>query len=85
MCIRDSVMGARPGDIDPGLFYFLARTEGMTAPQFQRMVNHESGMLGVSGISSDLRDLLAKEASHAPAADAIELFCYCLLYTSRCV
>jgi len=70
------VMGARPGDIDPGLFYFLARTEGMTAPQFQRMVNHESGMLGVSGISSDLRDLLAKEASQAPAADAIELFCY---------
>jgi acetate kinase len=53
------VMNTRSGDLDPGLNYFLARTEGMTASQFQYMVNHESGLLGVSGTSSDLRDLCA--------------------------
>ena len=70
------VMGTRTGDLDPGLVYYLARTERMTAAQFQRMVNHESGLLGVSGTSSDLRDLCAREASDARAAEAVELFCY---------
>jgi acetate kinase len=70
------VMGTRTGDLDPGLVYYLARTEGMTAAQFQKMVNHQSGLLGVSGTSSDLRDLCAREASDARAADAVELFCY---------
>jgi acetate kinase len=70
------VMGTRTGDLDPGLAYFLARTGRMTAARFQRMVNHESGLLGVSGTSSDLRDLLAGEAGDARAADAVALFCY---------
>jgi acetate kinase len=70
------VMGTRSGDLDPGLVYYLARTEGMTAAKFQKMVNHESGLLGVSGTSSDLRDLCAREASDPRAADAVELFCY---------
>jgi acetate kinase len=70
------VMSTRTGDLDPGLVYYLARTERMTAAQFQRMVNHESGLLGVSGTSSDLRDLLAKEAGDARAAEAVALFCY---------
>lgn len=70
------VMSTRTGDLDPGLFYYLARTEGMTAPQFQRMVNHESGLLGVSGTSSDIRDLCAREATDPRAAAAVELFCY---------
>ena len=70
------VMGTRTGDLDPGLVYYLARTERMTAAQFQRMVNHESGLLGVSGTSSDLRDLCAREAFDARAAEAVELFCY---------
>jgi acetate kinase len=48
----------------------------MTAAQFQRMVNHESGLLGLSGTSSDLRDLLAREARDPRAADAVALFCY---------
>src|SRR6202140_356691 len=48
----------------------------MTAAQFQKMVNHESGLLGVSGTSSDVRDLLAREARDARAADAMALFCY---------
>jgi acetate kinase len=70
------VMSTRTGDLDPGLAYYLARTERMTAARFQRMVNHESGLLGVSGTSADLRDLLAREARDARAADAVALFCY---------
>ena len=70
------VMSSRTGDLDPGLAYFLARTEGMTAARFQRMVNRESGLLGVSGTSPDLRDLLAREARDPRAAIAVELFCY---------
>ena len=70
------VMSTRTGDLDPGLVYYLARTERMTAAQFQRMVTHESGLLGVSATSSDLRDLLAREAGDARAAEAVGLFCY---------
>ena len=70
------VMSTRTGDLDPGLVYYLARTERMTAARFQRMVNHESGLLGVSTISSDLRDLLAQEAGDVRAAEAVALFCY---------
>jgi acetate kinase len=70
------VMSTRTGDLDPGLVYYLARAEGMTAAQFQHMVNHESGLLGVSGTSPDLRDLLARERNDVRAAEAIELFCY---------
>ena len=67
---------AFPKGIDPSLAYFLARTEQMSAARFQKMVNHESGLLGVSGTSSDVRDLLAKEASDERAAEAVALFCY---------
>ena len=70
------VMSTRTGDLDPGLVYYLARTERMTAARFQRMVNHESGLLGVSGTSSDLRDLLEREAVDVRAAEAVTLFCY---------
>ena len=70
------VMSTRTGDLDPGLGYYLARTERMSAARFQRMVNHESGLLGVSGTSSDLRDLCAREAVDKRAAVAVDLFCY---------
>ncbi len=69
-------MGTRSGDLDPGLASYLARTEQMSAAQFDDMVNHESGLLGVSGISPDVRDLLAREANDPSAADAVSLFCY---------
>lgn len=69
-------MGTRTGDIDPGLVRFLAQTEGMDAQAFDHMVNHEAGLLGVSGTSSDLRELLATEASDHRAAEAVDLFCY---------
>jgi acetate kinase len=70
------VMGTRAGDIDPGLVAFLARTEGMTPERFDRMVSRESGLLGISETSSDVRDLLAKRGSDIRAAEAVELFCY---------
>ena len=69
-------MGTRSGDLDPGLVDYLARTEGMTAAQFQDLVNHRSGLLGVSEISSDVRELLKQETSDVRAAEAIDLFCY---------
>lgn len=70
------VMSTRTGDLDPGLVYYLARAEAMTAAQFQHMVNHESGLLGVSGTSPDVRDLLARERKDVRATEAVELFCY---------
>lgn len=70
------VMSTRSGDLDPGLLSFLARSEQMTPAKFDRMVNRESGLLGVSEISSDLRDLIALEADDVRAAEAIALFCY---------
>lgn len=70
------VMGTRAGDLDPGLLSFLVRTEGMSPAGFERMVNHESGLLGVSGTSADIRDLLRREAKDTRAAEALALFCY---------
>ncbi len=69
-------MSTRSGDLDPGLVSYLSRTEGMTAEQFHTMVNTESGLLGVSETSSDIRDLLAREGSDVRAAEALALFCY---------
>ena len=70
------VMSTRSGDLDPGLVAFLGRAEQMTETQFDRMIHHESGLLGVSEISSDMRDLLAREAADVRAAEAVALFCY---------
>ena len=70
------VMSTRSGDLDPGLAPYLARTEQMTTSQFYKMVNHESGLLGVSETSSDMRDLCASETSDVRAAEAVALFCY---------
>jgi acetate kinase len=70
------VMGTRSGDIDPGLFRFLARAEKMTAGQMDHMLNHESGLLGVSELSADARELLERESSDVRAAEALALFCY---------
>jgi len=70
------VMGTRSGDLDPGLMGYLALTDSMTAAQFQTMVNHESGLLGISETSADVRDLLAREPDDPRAAEALALFCY---------
>jgi acetate kinase len=70
------VMGSRCGDIDPDLVRFLMRAQGLTIDQFHNLVNHESGLLGVSETSSDLRDLLSRQADDVRAAEAVALFCY---------
>jgi acetate kinase len=69
-------MGTRSGDLDPGLAWYLARTEGMDAKHFNDMVNHRSGLLGVSETSADMKVLLDQEAADVRAAEAIALFCY---------
>ena len=69
-------MSTRSGDLDPGLAWYLARSETMSAEQFHRMVNHESGLLGISETSSDMRDLLARETADVRAAEAVALYCY---------
>ena len=70
------VMSTRPGDLDPGLFTYLARVKGMTGEQFHQMINKQSGLLGVSETSPDMRDLLAREGADVRAAEAVALFCY---------
>jgi acetate kinase len=70
------VMSSRSGDLDPGLVSFLAATESMDAAGFERMVTHESGLLGISETSSDIRDLLEKENTDVRAAEAVTVFCY---------
>jgi acetate kinase len=70
------VMSTRPGDLDPGLFTYLARVEGMTGEQFHQMINKQSGLIGISETSPDMRDLLARETADVRAAEAVALFCY---------
>ena len=69
-------MSTRSGDLDPGLVWYLARTEKICATQFNEMVNSKSGLLGISETSSDMRDLLNRETHDMRAAEAVALFCY---------
>jgi acetate kinase len=69
-------MSTRSGDLDPGLLWYLARTEGLDARRFNEMVNFQSGLLGVSETSSDMHDLLDRETQDVRAAEAVALFCY---------
>ena len=68
------VMGTRPGDLDPGVLVHLVRTRGLDGDELDDLVNKRAGLLGVSGISSDMKDLL--ESDEPAAAEAVELFCY---------
>jgi acetate kinase len=68
------VMSTRSGDIDAGLVTFLERTAGFTAERLERLLNMESGLLGLSGLSGDMRTLLASKSPDA--GFAIELYCY---------
>jgi acetate kinase len=70
------VMSTRSGDLDPGVMSFLSIAESMSPESCRKMINHESGLLGVSETSSDVRDLLAREAGDVRAAEALALFCY---------
>jgi acetate kinase len=70
------VMGTRCGDIDPGVLIYLLERKKMTPRAVSTLLDEQSGLLGISGTSADMRDLLSSEATDPRAADAIGLFCY---------
>jgi acetate kinase len=72
------VMGTRAGDLDPAILDFIAEKEGYTLPQVEALLNKQSGLLGISGLTSDMRELLAEaeENDDRRAWLAIEIFCY---------
>jgi acetate kinase len=70
------MMGTRSGDLDPGVLWWIVQQEGLGAAQLSDLVNHQSGLLGVSDISSDMQDLLSRESRDVAAAEAVEMFCY---------
>src|SRR5499427_7973074 len=71
------IMGTRCGDIDAGVLAFLERTEKLTASQSEEMLNKKSGLLGLSGVSSDMREVLkAADGGNARALVALKAYCY---------
>jgi acetate kinase len=70
------VMGTRCGDLDPGAIVYLLRNEKLSVEELDELLNKQSGMLGVSGTSADMRDLAAKRQTDPNAAIAVDLFCY---------
>lgn len=69
-------MSTRTGDLDPGVAWYLMQSEHLTSQQFNKLINQESGLLGVSETTSDMRDLIKHIATDVRAAEAVELFCY---------
>jgi len=70
------MMGSRPGDLDPGVVWYMMQTEKMTPEMFSDLINHQSGLLGVAETSADMVDLLKIESTDIRAKEAINLFCY---------
>ena len=70
------LMGTRPGDLDPGVVAYLLESEPLTPGQLSHLLNQECGLLGVSETSSDMQELLARQATDVRAAEAVDLFCY---------
>lgn len=70
------MMATRSGDLDPAIFNYLAASEGLTPEQVEYILYHQSGFLGVSGLSSDMRELESAALANENAALAIEMFCY---------
>jgi acetate kinase len=69
-------MGTRTGDLDPGVAWYLMQEENLTPTKFNQLINHESGLLGISETSADMRELAKIEDIDDRAKEAIELFCY---------
>jgi acetate kinase len=69
-------MGTRTGDLDPGVAWYLIQTQKLSPEQFSQLINHESGLLGISETSSDMQELIKCSGTDARAAEAIDLFCY---------
>jgi acetate kinase len=75
--VEGLVMGTRSGDVDPGLVLYLIRTAGMTASEVDSLLNHQSGLRGLSGLSADVRDLEQAEREGDESAElALEVFAY---------
>ena len=75
--VEGLIMGTRCGDLDAGVVTFLERTEGLTGPQVDELINTKSGLLGLSGISSDMREILkAADAGEPRALIALQAYCY---------
>jgi acetate kinase len=75
--LEGPIMGTRPGDIDPGVLLYLMKKHDLTASEMETILMKESGLLGISGVSSDMRELLqAATNGHARALRAIQTFCY---------
>ncbi|MGB3416008.1 MAG: acetate/propionate family kinase [Mesorhizobium sp.] len=68
------MMATRPGAIDPGIILYLQQVRGMSAKEVEDVLYHRSGLLGVSGLSGDVRDLLASKHPHA--REALDLFAF---------
>jgi acetate kinase len=71
-------MGSRSGDLDPAIVEFICEKEGMTVHEVDNMLNKTSGLLGISGLTNDMRELFAEaeESGDRRARLAIEIFCY---------
>ncbi len=69
-------MGTRTGDLDPGVAWYLMKAEKLSPKEFSLLINHESGLLGISETSADMRKLIEIENTDNRANEAIELFCY---------
>jgi len=70
------VMGTRCGDLDPAIVNFIARKENLSASEVDALLNTQSGLLGISGLTNDMRELQSKEHDDHRARLAIEIFCY---------
>jgi acetate kinase len=70
------IMGTRPGDLDPGILIYLIREKKLDAAELEELLDHRSGLLGISGISSDMRSLHDRATANADARLAIDMFCY---------
>ena len=70
------MMGTRCGDLDPGILLYLMDEKGYDARQLEKLLNERSGLIGVSGISSDMKTLLNQRTTQPHAAQAIALFCH---------
>ena len=77
------MMGTRSGDLDPGVLIHLMHAKGYNADQLDELVNHQAGLLGVSGLSPDMKTLLEQREREPHAAQAVELFCYQLRKSHR--
>ncbi|MFQ5850147.1 MAG: acetate/propionate family kinase [Candidatus Binatia bacterium] len=70
------MMGTRSGDLDPGILLYLMNEKGYDSRRLERLVDYEAGLLGVSGLSPDMKTLLEKREREPDAAQAVEMFCY---------